>query len=177
MNAGAETLTATSYASHAGAMDDTDPQTEVVAFRVGSQEYCVDIMTVREIRGWTQTTSLPHVPPYVRGVINLRGTVLPVIDLAVRLGGKAGEPTDRHVVIVAQVGRQTVGLLVDAVSDIMSIAKSSVQTTPDVASEIARTFIKGLIASESRMICLVELHDLLPKTLRDVSASVREGQC
>ena len=94
---------------------------ELLSFRVADQEYSVDIMSVREIRGWTRATSLPHAPDYVRGVINLRGSVLPVVDLATRLGIEAGEPNERSVIIVVDVGGRTVGLRVDAVSDILSI--------------------------------------------------------
>ncbi len=79
-------------------------------------------MSVREIRGWTPATALPRAPGFVRGVINLRGVVLPIIDLADRLGFAPAEPTPRHVIIVAQTGRQIVGLLVDAVSDIIAMA-------------------------------------------------------
>jgi chemotaxis signal transduction protein len=78
---------------------DMSANSELIAFRLGGQEFCVDIMSVRDIRGWTQTTPLPHSPEYVKGVINLRGSVLPVIDLAARLGFKATEPTARHVII------------------------------------------------------------------------------
>ena len=77
-------------------------------------------MSVREIRGWTPATALPHAPAYVRGVINLRGSVLPIVDLAERLGFPQTEATQRHVIIVVQVDAQIVGLLVDAVSDILS---------------------------------------------------------
>ena len=89
-------------------------------------------MSIREIRGWTSTTVLPHSPEYVRGVINLRGNVLPVIDLKCRLG--MGRPTTAtHVIIVAAVGGRTVGLLVDAVSDIFYAADSDVQPAPDLS--------------------------------------------
>lgn len=81
---------------------------ELIAFKVGDQEFCVDIMNVREIRGWTATTPIPHAPPYVVGVINLRGTVLPVLDLAGRLGKEAVTPSHRHAIIVVQdEGRMT----------------------------------------------------------------------
>src|SRR6201991_5387990 len=88
---------------------------ELISFRIGAQEFCVDIMAVREIRGWTAATALPQSPSFVRGVINLRGAVLPIVDLAARLGFEGGETTDRSVIIVAQIGAQVVGLLVDAV--------------------------------------------------------------
>src|SRR5271154_4776369 len=113
---------------------------EYITFRIGAQYYCIDIMSVREIRGWTPATQLPRAPGFVRGVINLRGIVLPVVDLAERLGFAPAEPTPRHVIIVAQTGRQIVGLLVDAVSDIIAVAADNVQPTPDVGSDTAKSF-------------------------------------
>ncbi len=135
---------------------------EFVAFRVGAQEFCIDIMGVREIRGWTAATPLPHAPPYVRGVINLRGAVLPIVDLAARFGLGLTEPTPRSVIIVVQVYQQVVGLLVDAVSDILTTSEASMQPTPDVASELAKTFVKGVYAVEGRMISIVTLESVLP---------------
>lgn len=134
---------------------------ELIAFRLGQQEFCVDIMSVRDIRGWTPTTPLPHSEHYVKGVINLRGAVLPVVDLAARLGFTPVDPTPRHVIIITQVGRQTIGLLVDAVSDILTVESSSIQATPNVASELARSFMKGVIAMEGRMISLIALDSVL----------------
>ena len=130
---------------------------ELISFRIGEQEFCVDIMAVREIRGWTPATPVPHSPRFVRGVINLRGAVLPVVDLADRLGlGKAVE-TARHVIIVVQIGSTVVGLLVDAVCDILSTADHVVQKTPDLAGDQMQSFVKGLIALEGRMISLIDL--------------------
>ncbi len=135
---------------------------EFVAFRVGSQEFCIDIMGVREIRGWTPATPLPHAPTYVRGVINLRGAVLPIVDLAMRFGLGLTEPTPRSVIIVVQVHQQVVGLLVDAVSDILTTSEASMQPTPDVASDLAKNFVKGVYAVEGRMISIVTLESVLP---------------
>ncbi|TKT75488.1 chemotaxis protein CheW [Aquamicrobium sp. LC103] len=140
---------------------DLATNSELIAFRLGEQEFCVDIMSVRDIRGWTPTTPLPHSSDYVKGVINLRGAVLPVVDLSARLGFSSTEPTARHVIIITQVGAQTIGLLVDAVSDILTISKASIQATPNVASELARSFTKGLIAIEGRMISLIALDNIL----------------
>ena len=134
---------------------------ELIAFRLGGQEFCLDIMSVRDIRGWTPTTPLPHSSPYVKGVINLRGAVLPVVDLADRLGFEPAEPSERHVIIITQVGNQTIGLLVDAVSDILTVNSASIQATPNVASELARAFMKGVIAMEGRMISLIALDNVL----------------
>ncbi|MVA98417.1 chemotaxis protein CheW [Nitratireductor sp. CAU 1489] len=143
---------------------DTSQYNELIAFRLGEQEFCVDIMSVRDIRGWTPTTPLPHSPDYVKGVINLRGSVLPVIDLSARLGFRSTEPTARHVIIVTQVGSQSVGLLVDAVSDILTITSETIQPTPDVASELARCFMKGVLAIEGRMISLIGLDSVIAAT-------------
>src|ERR1700733_11207117 len=135
---------------------------ELISFRIGAQEFCVDIMAVREIRGWTAATALPQSPSFLRGVINLRGAVLPIVDLAARLGFEPAEPTQRHVIIVAQIDRQIVGLLVDAVSDILTVGDDVVQPPPDVASDMVRNFVQGLLAIDGRMISLISLNRILP---------------
>lgn len=136
---------------------------ELISFRIGAQEFCVDIMAIREIRGWTAATALPQSPSFVRGVINLRGAVLPIVDLAARLGFETTQASDRNVIIVAQIGEQVVGLLVDAVSDILTVTDDVIQPTPDVASETAKTFVRGLIAMDGRMISLIGLDRVLPE--------------
>ena len=123
----------------------------------------MDIMSVREIRGWTPATPLPRAPGYMKGVINLRGAVLPIIDLGARFGLTTSEPTARHVIMVAHVGGRMVGLLVDAVSDIIQLTDEAVQPTPDIASEHVKTFGKGLFALEGRMISLIELDRIVPE--------------
>ena len=148
-------------------MHETNPNNvgglrELISFRIGAQEFCVDIMVIREIRGWTPATALPQSPAFVRGVINLRGAVLPIVDLASRLGFESTEASDRNVIIVADIGGQVVGLLVDAVSDILTITDDMIQPTPDVASETAKTFVRGLIPMEGRMISLIGLERVLP---------------
>lgn len=136
---------------------------ELIAFRIGEQEFCVDIRAVREIRGWTKATALPQSPSYVRGVINLRGAVLPIVDLSCRLGLGSATPSARHVIIVARVGLRTVGLLVEAVSDILTFSEEMIQPTPDIACDTVRSFVKGVIPVEGRMISLIALDDLLPE--------------
>ncbi|PNG24414.1 chemotaxis protein CheW [Methylocella silvestris] len=142
---------------------------ELIAFRIGAQEFCVDIMSVREIRGWTPATALPQSPGFLRGVVNLRGAVLPIVDLSARLGFAPAEPTARHVIIVAQIGRQVVGLLVDAVSDILTVTDDLLQPTPDVASEMAKSFVRGVLAIDKRMISQIALDHVLPLSERDAA--------
>lgn len=135
---------------------------ELVSFRVGGQSFCVDIMSVREIRGWTPATVLPHAPSYVLGVINLRGSVVPIVDLATRLGLPPPDPDARHVIVICSVESQTVGFLVDAVSDILGVSPSAIQPTPEVTSSSSRNFIEGVIAIEQQMLRIIDLHQVLP---------------
>ena len=145
----------------------SDGDMELITFRVGQQEFCVDILTVREIRGWAPVTPLPRSPPFVRGVINLRGTVLPIIDLAQRLGLPGTEPTERHAIIVAQIARpgggpQVIGLSVDGVSDILTASHAALQSPPDIASSRMRSFVQGLLAIDDRMLSLLSLELVVP---------------
>ena len=142
---------------------------EFIVFRIGAQEFCIDIMSVREIRGWTPATALPHAPFYVRGVINLRGSVLPIVDLAARLGFPETVPSARHVIIVVQIESQIVGLLVDAVSDILTEALEDIQPTPDVAAEAVKEFVRGVLTIDGRMIGLVRLDSVMPARLEDAA--------
>lgn len=135
-------------------------QTEYLSFRIEDNEYSVEIMSVREIRGWTRTTSLPHAPPFVRGVINLRGTVLPVVDLAVRLGLDASEPEERNVIIVVDVGSRVMGLRVDAVSDILAFSDDQLQPPPEMTSK--SRFVRALTILDERMVRVLDLEAVLP---------------
>lgn len=140
----------------------TTKELELLSFRLADEEYSVDIMSVREIRGWTRATPLPHAPAHVRGVINLRGTVLPVVDLSVRLGMEPVVGDARNVVIVVQVGSQTAGLLVNAVSDILALPRSELQQPPELAADSAHSFIEALTIVEGRMIRVLDLTAVLP---------------
>lgn len=148
-------------------MNDPEKQTdsssiELLSFRVGGQDYSVDIMSVREIRGSAKATSLPHAPPFIKGVINLRGTVLPIIDLAARLDLSSGEDTARNVIIVVDLGGRTAGLMVDAVSDILAIPSDDMQPPPDLAADDARTFVSALTIVDGRMIRILDLDAVMP---------------
>ncbi|KFE35401.1 chemotaxis protein CheW [Thioclava atlantica] len=136
---------------------------ELLSFRLGEEEYSLDIMSVREIRGWTRATPLPHAPDHVRGVINLRGTVLPVVDLSVRLGMPPVAGDARNVIIVVQTGAQTAGLLVDAVSDIFALPCSELQIPPELSADVARRYVSALTIVEGRMIKVLDLATVLPE--------------
>lgn len=135
---------------------------EYIAFKLVNHDYCIDISAVREIRGWSPTTPLPHSPDYVTGLFNLRGAVIPVVNLATRLGLPSEEPSARHVVIVVRVREQLCGILVDAVSDILTVAADALQPTPDVGSGQARSFVTNVISIDDRMIRLIDLASVVP---------------
>jgi purine-binding chemotaxis protein CheW len=138
--------------------DAVKPATiELLTFRLAEQEYSLDIMSVREIRGWTHATPLPHAPRYMKGVINLRGTVLPVMDLADRLGLPPREQSDRNVIIVVKHGDIMTGLLVDAVSDIVALTSDDLQPPPELTSGAVAGVVSALTLIDERMIRVLDL--------------------
>jgi purine-binding chemotaxis protein CheW len=142
------------------AQTSSETRRQFITFRTGDQEFGADIMTIREIRGWTPATPLPHAPDYVRGVINLRGAVLPVVDLKCRLGGGQTEPTAKHVIIVVKCGNRTIGLLVDAVSDIMTVTSADIQATPELARDAHSHFVDGIAVLDQRMVTVLSIEQL-----------------
>ncbi len=130
---------------------------EYLSFRVAGDSFCVGIMSVREIRSWTKATPLPHAPDYLRGVINLRGTVLPVVDLAIRLNMTSAKDNPRRVVIVVETGGILSGLLVDAVSDILELSTDQFQASPDIRSHGTDDFLTSLAVVDDQMIRVLNL--------------------
>ncbi len=141
---------------------------QFISFAIGDDQYGVDIMAVREIKGWSQITRLPRQPDYMRGVLNLRGIMVPIIDLRCRFGQGMTEATPLHVVIVVQIGTRHVGLLADRVLDIVGCNASQVQPVPRIAQGSRVDFLSGLVTIESGMIALIDLSHIL-------SVSVAEG--
>lgn len=137
---------------------------ELLTFKLSDQEYSLDIMSVREIRGWTRTTPLPHAPDYMKGVINLRGTVLPVMDLAERLGLPPREHTDRNVIIVVHKDDMMTGLLVDAVSDIIALTTNDLQPPPDIQANLGASVVSALTLIDDRMIRVLDLTSIIAQT-------------
>ncbi|MCH4091024.1 chemotaxis protein CheW [Acetobacter sp.] len=130
---------------------------KVISFNVGEQEYCVDILRVREIRGWTEATPLPGTPRCIKGVINLRGIIVPVIDMCELLHVSHHDSSDRNVVMVIDVDGKTAGLLVSKVSDILDITAEMVQDVPVSSTDEIDPLVSGLIAFDGRMIGFLQL--------------------
>jgi purine-binding chemotaxis protein CheW len=140
---------------------DKGLRTELISFAIGDEQYGVDIMAVREIKGWSDITHLPKQPDYVRGVLNLRGVMVPIIDLRCRFGAGLTEATPMHIVIIVQAGSRQVGLLADRVLDIVAFENSQVQPVPRVTGESALSFLRGLINCDAGMIALIDIDNLL----------------
>jgi purine-binding chemotaxis protein CheW len=140
-----------------------DPSVELLTFAVGGQDYALDVRSVREIRGLTPISPLPRSPDYLPGVINLRGGVLPILDLARRLGlpDAAAESSARDVIIVVEDQGQATGLLVSAVSDILTLHRSAMEPPPGARSD---DWISAVAIVEERMVRILSLPALLPRS-------------
>lgn len=150
---------------------NSDPQTglaaeasgqsvQFISFTIDDDEYGVDIMAVREIKGWTGVTALPNQPDYMRGVLNLRGVIVPIYDMRCRFGMERSEPTPMHVVIIVAVRERIIGLLVDRVSDIVTTDSAEIRPVPQVDRVIDARYLTGLVTIEDRMIAVLELDEL-----------------
>ena len=143
----------------AGALD------QYLTFMLDGEEYGVDILSVREIRGWDSATPVPNAPKHVKGVINLRGTIVPLIDLRERFNLESLEYGPMTVVIVLNVqtekGAKTMGIVVDAVSDVYSISPDEMRDPPDLGDSVDTNYIKGLVNVNDKMVILLEIDKFL----------------
>jgi purine-binding chemotaxis protein CheW len=145
----------------AGAGQATTAQTQFISFAIGDDQYGVDIMAVREIKGWSDITHLPKQPEYVRGVLNLRGAIVPIVDLRCRFGQGLTETTPLHIVIIVQIGGRQVGLIGDRVLDIVSVDAAKIQKVPRTDHGGETDFLSGLFSEGDVMIALIDLPSLL----------------
>jgi len=133
---------------------------QFVSFTIGDEEYGVDIINIREIKGWVPVTLLPNSPEYMLGVLNLRGVIVPIFDLKCRFGLGKTETSPLHVMIIVAVGDRIMGILVDAVSDILTVGTSQIMDVPDLDQKGDRKFLCGLITHGENMVTLLSLEEL-----------------
>lgn len=138
----------------------SDAMQQFLSFRVGAEDYAIDILRVREIRGWTRTTVLPNQPDYVLGVMNLRGAIVPVFDLSCRFGRGLTQATPKHVVIVVSVGERLMGLLVDQVSDILNATSGHIGPVPETSIVPEHDYLAGILTIDEAMVVLLSLDAL-----------------
>ena len=145
----------------AGHADLAAGQVEFISIAIGNDQYGIDIMSVREIKEWEDVRQLPRQPEYMRGVRDLRGVVVPIIDLRCRFGQGLTECTPTHVIVIVQMEDRQIGLLADQVLDIVSFEQSEVQPVPSVGRNARTRFLSGLVTVDGAMIALIDLARLL----------------
>ena len=134
---------------------------EVLVFVLGKEEYAVDILKVQEIRGYEKVTPLPAAPDYLKGVVNLRGVIVPVIDLRVKFGMANPAYDSFTVVIILRIAARVIGIVVDGVSDVIRLAPGDVKAAPEFGSVVDASFLAGLAIQDERMILLVDIEKFL----------------
>ena len=134
---------------------------QYLTFTLGQEEYGVPILTVQEIKGYVPATPIPHTPAYIKGVMDLRGVIMPVIDLRVKFGMRTEEYDQFTVIIVVKVKNKMLGLVVDAVSDVLSVKNGEVQAAPEFGGQVDTRFIHGLAKTGEKLVVLLDLDRVL----------------
>ena len=138
---------------------------QYLSFFLGGEEYATDILTVQEIKGWDTVTRVPYSPDYILGVINLRGSIVPVVDLRVRFSLEKAEFDAATVVIVVHVagtrGERIVGIVVDAVSDVYTVPSENIQPPPDVMGSVDHMFVVGLANLDNKLLIILDIERLV----------------
>jgi purine-binding chemotaxis protein CheW len=157
---------------------DFEAARQVLTFGLGNESYGVDILSVQEIRGWSPVIRLPKTPPHVLGVLNLRGSIVPIVDLRIRFGLEA-EFTAVTVIIVLSIGatraRRVVGVVVDWVADVIDIQRRDIKPPPDLGTESRNDFIQGFATVAERMVILLDVDELIRRDLQVVQAASLAG--
>jgi purine-binding chemotaxis protein CheW len=148
-------------AASAPALDDAAPAHEYLTFTLGDEEYAIDIHKVQEIRGYDTVTAIANAPRFIKGVVNLRGTIVPIVDLRIKFGVGRVEYTQFTVVIILNVGGRVVGIVVDSVSDVTALGAEALRPAPGFSSQVGADFILGLGTLDERMLIVVDIERLM----------------
>ena len=143
-----------------GSLEDADQQ-QFLTFRLGGEEYGVGILTVQEIRGWSSVTKVPHTPAWLLGVINLRGVVVPIIDLRIKFDLASAEYNETTVVIILTVAKRVIGVVVDAVSDVITLGSQQIKPAPSLGNGAETRHIIGFGTLDERMRILMDVEKLM----------------
>lgn len=134
---------------------------EFLIFTLGDEEYGVDILKVQEIRGYDQVTRIANTPSFIKGVTNLRGVIVPIVDLRIKFAQQEVDYDDNTVVIVLNLGQRVVGIVVDGVSDVLSLTADQIRPAPEFAVTLSTEYLTGLGSLGERMLILVDIEKLL----------------
>ncbi|RQO68886.1 chemotaxis protein CheW [Aquitalea sp. FJL05] len=134
---------------------------ELLVFTLGQEEYGIDILKVQEIRGYEAVTRIANAPAFIKGVVNLRGSIVPIVDMRIKFG--LGEPVYNAftVVIILNIFQRTVGMVVDGVSDVIQLAEDELRDPPEFGSVVETTYIEGLGTQGERMVIIVDIERLM----------------
>ncbi len=138
-------------------------QDKMISFRAGGQNICIPVSSVREIRSWTAPMPIPNAPSYILGIVDLRGSVLPIIDFAAKVGLLSPEPTDRHAIIVLEYQDESVGLYVEGVSEIFTLSSEQIQPLPEMTSAEIGKSVAGVALADERMVSVVLPASMFPE--------------
>ena len=138
-----------------------DATREVLVFVLGSEEYAVDILKVQEIRGFDKVTPIPAAPAYLKGIVNLRGVIVPVIDLRLKFQMPEPRYDATTVMVVLRVAGRVIGMVVDAVSDVVRLAPGDIKAAPQLGAVVDGSYIAGLATQDERMILLLDIEKFL----------------
>ena len=144
-----------------GAQTSTSAAREYLTFRLDQEEYGIDILKVQEIRGYEPPTRIAHAPEFIKGVVNLRGTIVPIVDMRLKFNCSKAEYNSFTVVIILNLHRRVVGIVVDSVSDVMELPADAVRPAPDIESAIDSGCILGLGSVGERMLILLDIEKLM----------------
>jgi purine-binding chemotaxis protein CheW len=139
----------------------SEPIQEFLTFTLGSEEYAIDILRVQEIRGYDQVTAIANSPAFIKGVINLRGAIVPIIDLRIKFNLATVTYDQFTVVIILNVMKRIIGVVVDSVSDVIALAHDAIKPPPEFGSTFNTEYLKGLATVEERMLILVDIEKLM----------------
>ncbi|ADU99501.1 chemotaxis protein CheW [Alicycliphilus denitrificans] len=134
---------------------------EFLTFRLGQEEYGIDILRVQEIRSYEQPTRMAHAPEFIKGVIDLRGVIVPIVDLRLKLHCATAEYTDFTVVIILNVGGTVLGAVVDAVADVVALPADAIKPAPQFQGQVDAAFVRGIATVDKRMLIVMDIESLL----------------
>ena len=136
-------------------------QSQFLIFSLGEEEYAIDILKVQEIRGYENVTRIANAPAFIKGVTNLRGVIVPIVDLRLRFALENAEYNSQTVVIVVNVGQRVIGIVVDSVSDVMALLPEQIKPAPEFGATLSADYLSGLGSVGDRMLVLVDIERLL----------------
>ena len=141
--------------------ENTADRREYLTFRLGGEEYCIDILKVQEIRGYDAVTSIANTPDFIKGVVNLRGNIVPIVDLRIKFRLANVNYDSTTIVIILNLGKKMIGVVVDSVSDVIAVGGDQIKPAPRFGATINTEFISGMVTADERMLIVVDIEKLM----------------